>query len=728
MSPSGTQISLDDLSHRSSRPRPSQEDNRQLLPSSASSTSSRRGSSDSTSRASNAGLQPDASNNGDHSDSDSGVTAESHDDSESDDSIPLRTTEKRKWRWKHLVMDSGTDEPYQLHDDSATLTRLVFLRLVAVTIIIGAIVLGARGQSFDLASHTVENGIVVDQDAQLAIIGLANTILQFLTQEALLHISATLITKWMTGKGEKGASSVDFDLLDEFKKPWTAASKLKERCKIGTRKSRAWLQFIGALVVGISILLLGAAMNTIAIPKSRWWPDTRFEAPQPPDDRFYFVNQTSRVASVSRMPLWGQAWEMIREGGTASWEMAHTLAAYRSLNALSKLYDTFNNEAGWQSIGDNDAPTFSAIEVTNASTPSIRSMAMHGDLAIAMYNQQKAQNSHSWARDSTGWYARLFMPGILLDTSCIPNNDTLATGSWTATTSSTNSTITVTIGPATNTSTSTGTFNGAICYINVYQAQVALQQWFYSGTGNYDYSINNYGADMYPEISYLDPPSTTETLAISTETTSWFEAIIPNLQAFSTNKEVLNLTSLAVLLADDLVSFNRGYSQLDGLAAVISTIFTDMVTSFDWTYAVSSGNTTMQGPIRWQIYGSGPRLPWEWVIAIVLGVGIGVQVYDLVLLGWWRGLAKGPWLSLDGMLVAANKAPMMKVLQNGKGGGYVSDEARQARFFVRQLASDLEGQREGDAVLVSGEELQEEEGMYVELQPGKAYREQATAA
>ena len=128
----------------------------------------------------------------------------------------------------------------------------------------------------------------------------------------------------MTGKGQKGASPVDFDLYEEFKKPWTAVAKLKERCKIGTRKSRAWLQFIGALVVGISILLLGAAMNTIAIPKSRWWPDTRFEAPQPPDDRFYFANQTSRVASVSRMPLWGQAWEMIREGGTASWEMVRS--------------------------------------------------------------------------------------------------------------------------------------------------------------------------------------------------------------------------------------------------------------------------------------------------------------------------------------------------------------------------------------------------------------------
>ncbi|PYI00755.1 hypothetical protein BO78DRAFT_34505 [Aspergillus sclerotiicarbonarius CBS 121057] len=126
MSPSGTQISLDDLSHRSS-PRPSQEDSHQLLPSSANSASSRRGSSGFNTHASNASLQPDASDNGDHSDSDTNAAAESHDDSDDDDDdddAPLPTEEKKKWQWKHLVMDPGTDEPYHLHNDGVTLTRL----------------------------------------------------------------------------------------------------------------------------------------------------------------------------------------------------------------------------------------------------------------------------------------------------------------------------------------------------------------------------------------------------------------------------------------------------------------------------------------------------------------------------------------------------------------------------------------------------------------------------
>ncbi|RAK96015.1 uncharacterized protein BO80DRAFT_429396 [Aspergillus ibericus CBS 121593] len=138
MPSSETLISLDNLSHRSSSPRPSQEDNRQLLPSSASSTSSRRGSSDPNAHASNASLQPDASDNGDQSDSDTNAATESHDNSVDDDDAPLPAKEKRKWRWKHLVMDAGTDEPYQLHDDGATLTRMVFLRLLAIFIMIGS--------------------------------------------------------------------------------------------------------------------------------------------------------------------------------------------------------------------------------------------------------------------------------------------------------------------------------------------------------------------------------------------------------------------------------------------------------------------------------------------------------------------------------------------------------------------------------------------------------------
>lgn len=45
-------------------------------------------------------------------------------------------------------------------------------------------------------------------------------------------------------------------------------------------------------------------MNTVGMPKARWWPDTRFIDPNPKDERFFFSNKTYHVNQVSNEPLW----------------------------------------------------------------------------------------------------------------------------------------------------------------------------------------------------------------------------------------------------------------------------------------------------------------------------------------------------------------------------------------------------------------------------------------
>jgi hypothetical protein len=184
-----------------------------------------------------------------------------------------------------------------------------------------AIVLGARGEPFNLSSRITAIG--VDQDLQLTFIGLVNRIVEMLTQDALSHIASTILTSWMIRQGSGGTLS-DLEMLDEFKQPWTALVNFLERRKPEALAGRSWkngFRLLSSLAIGLSLLLLGAAMNTVAIPKTRWWPDTRFEVPRLPDDRFFFKNQTSRVGSVSRMSMWGQSWNMLRIGGSVSWEM-----------------------------------------------------------------------------------------------------------------------------------------------------------------------------------------------------------------------------------------------------------------------------------------------------------------------------------------------------------------------------------------------------------------------
>ncbi|OJK01271.1 hypothetical protein ASPACDRAFT_41535 [Aspergillus aculeatus ATCC 16872] len=746
----GAQIGLDEF-HRSDphRLQVRHSEDQRLLPSGGEVTPSRPSSTSTVNRSSTRqSLRSNTANGRDGDSSSGGGPSQASQPATTEPAASLLLKKRKCWRWRHLFVNPGTNEAYELHDDGATLTRIVFLRVMALFILITAIVLGAIGKSYDIASLTVGNGILVDEDAQLAAIGVINSILQLLTQGALQHSFTTLVTRWMTGKGQKGASLLDFELYEEHQIPWAAISAFKKRCELGVRKRIAWLRFGGALAVGICLFLLGAAMNTIAIPKSRWWPDTRYVVPDPPDDRFYFTNQTSQIASVSRMSLWGKAWDMVRIGGPVSWEMAHSLAAYHSLQALGLLYNTFNNAPGWRSLGDNDVPAFSAIRIPESSAV-IQSMAVHGDLAIQMYEAQKAHSKHSWARYSTGWNALLLIPGVLLTTSCTDHSNSSSSssssssaGAWEATSNS-NATITLIIGPVTNITNdnSTNTFPGATCQLQVQQAQIPLGQWLYSGTSNYAYAIDYGENNPNPALALLPKNSTSQADAsIAAETTSWFTAILPNLQSFTSDPALLNLTSLALTLADDLVSLNRGYTRLDGVAAVVATVFTDMITSFDWTYsavlqeatseAASGSNgtvqTTLQGPVRWQLYGSGPRLPWEWTIAIVLAVAVGVHVVDLGVVVWSRGLREGFWLSLAGMMAVAGATRGTPTSSSADDAGVATEGPTETRFIIREEKPDtLEGQagegEEGKVVLLKAGE-DDDEDRYAVMRPGRKYR------
>lgn len=118
-----------------------------------------------------------------------------------------------------------------------------------------------------------------------------------------------------------GATVLDFDMKEELSKPWTAISsyctRRKQREKTVWKVSRLFI----CLVTSVCLLLQGAGMNTVGMPKRRWWPDTRFINPDPNDDRFFFQNKTMRITNVSRMSVWDRSWNMVREGGEVSWEL-----------------------------------------------------------------------------------------------------------------------------------------------------------------------------------------------------------------------------------------------------------------------------------------------------------------------------------------------------------------------------------------------------------------------
>ena len=91
---------------------------------------------------------------------------------------------------------------------------------------------------------------------------------------ALEYVSLQTLTLWMTQK--RGAHAIDYEMKEELVKPWIALANNIERWRLFGWKGLGWrgtARFVLTLASSICFLLLGAAMNTIGIPKGRWYPD-----------------------------------------------------------------------------------------------------------------------------------------------------------------------------------------------------------------------------------------------------------------------------------------------------------------------------------------------------------------------------------------------------------------------------------------------------------------------
>jgi len=198
---------------------------------------------------------------------------------------------------------------------------------------------------------------------------------------------------------------------------------------------------------------------------------------------------------------------------------------------------------------------------------------------------------------------------------------------------------------------------------------MVVQQWIVDNNLNYDcseWNINSYGSRPNPKVKLL--PTTAMDANIALQLVNWFNAVEPNLQNLTSDNKTATFTSIAVLISNSIAQLYHDHTAMDGLTMVISSLFSDFFTAFIWNFAEVDGMTTRQGPIRWQIYGSGPRLQWKWAIRIVLGLNIVVQLVDIILIVCYPQ-AIGLWLSLGSMLVAANTAQKMDYVRDDQGLG-----------------------------------------------------------
>ncbi|KAK7517815.1 hypothetical protein IWZ03DRAFT_414643 [Phyllosticta citriasiana] len=208
-------------------------------------------------------------------------------------------------------------------------------------------------------------------------------------------------------------------------------------------------------------------MNTVAIPKARWWPDSRFINPAD-DDRFFFTNRTMRVAN--------------------------------------------------QLVHDKHALIHSNVNVTSTSSPSFQTVALEGNATGKMWDEQRTSSSNAWARRAIGWEARFRLTGILLDTTCAEASGNFA-GTWNVS-SRDSASILLDIGPSDSLNPD---FPGA--------GATTIQQWIVENNFDAqapDYSPNGYGSTPFSQVE--DVPSSAANIGIANELSDWFNAVAPSLQ------------------------------------------------------------------------------------------------------------------------------------------------------------------------------------------------------
>jgi len=216
------------------------------------------------------------------------------------------------------------------------------------------------------------------------------------------------------------------------------------------------------------------------------------------------------------------------------------------------------------------------------------------------------------------------------------------------------------------------------------QALFPVGSWIVDNAPDAEVSINNYGINMNT-VPYLLDPSLGDSdcahqLAIG------IGATVGSMNGLTP----AGLVYEVVLMARRLNVINENLSPVNdtaGMTAVIATIAQHLFSIAAWNMTAFPDPTrlTTSYPVRWQVYGSGPRLPWEWATATVDIVILFSLLCGAVLKMMWR-IQAGPWLEVGGMMLVANESgPMHSV--KGSCAGEASERAKKGIYYLRDAGT-----------------------------------------
>jgi hypothetical protein len=597
--------------------------------------------------------------------------------------------------WPHMRATCGKSERvvYELQAKTIDLLGPLTLRVITITLlitsvlsrpwalritnwIVSAMVFGSKRQLWVLRGGSIW-GSEVQPDTQLVFLGVINKVLDYLVTNAIEHIALLGLTVCMTRNssfnGPAGVHAIDFETKEELLKPWIAITNFVERCRLfgrpnlNGRDGASCLRFFVTLAISVCFLLQAAAMNTIGLPKARWYPDLWPKS---------MTNDALMTLSTPRIDLTSIDWtdysytglNNVRSGReTDSTAALASASAHVTLNLLDSIY---KKPPGWLHAVENAA--FSTIMNTNISASTVQSISVQWSYVRHIYNNAK-QTGPSYARVSTGMIGHVNLTVPMLTTTChaLPATN-MSAGTILAQVSDTSMSggnLTLLIAPDASLK-----FTGACCNLRLQQVLFLLNFWLT------EHSPINYNPQSGLDAITTYPTSTNEEANLR-RLLGRFLAVLPSLNGMLPGS---SFAEHLVLAARSLKAKRPGFeSEIDSLAPAVALVMKSLITTARWNMTTSATETVTSYPIRWYVYGSGPRLIWQWAAGIVLSVLILLLFSDVYLILRYR-VATGPWLTLGGMLIAANARSKMGHIQRGCVG-VASDISKRKKYYVRDV-------------------------------------------
>ncbi|KAK6544219.1 hypothetical protein TWF694_000922 [Orbilia ellipsospora] len=559
----------------------------------------------------------------------------------------------------------------------------IFCNSCLFTGLIASIVFGIRKTPIHLAQEQLiilGKPIKFSEDFQLLVIGVLSKVIDYCLNMSIEHLAGITITSMMIanfgvgkrhGTTPRGVTSLDLELANEMTKPWLALYNFYKRVRIfGFAKVGVWggIKFLLTLLVGLTVLLMTAAINTVALPKQRWTSPTIYCTP------------ATRITALNYSYYDNQAYN-IGLSFTNVDSRAAALIATQSWIPTENLWYAATNSSYWQQLYETDSGNSESLPRYTA----IR--AYQNETTTFTVRLRTIQNMYTRAGNSTDYFGRVAQgfAGIFnitvptLITTCEDLSDPQENDTFSVRKNPTDPTsrpsLQIILGP----SQSSG-FKGANCSLQFQQMLFTPTGWAPSSS---DATIPGVYLDRDMYGNYKDYPTTvlpvTEFDAGIVESlVNTLNTTLPIIDRFTNG--FVSFMALLVNIVDGRYpdSPTGAAAVAPGIAAIAQqTMSLGTFTDIDLDNEICS-------EFRWEVYGSGPRIPWQWVIGAFLGFGILIAFIDF--LAWLNPMVYvAEWIDLSGMLALANNSPRLDVFHDDKEAA-----ERTLLYVVETSSGDVE--------------------------------------